>query len=154
MGRNRKFRHVLAAPAVKGFKPFGRFEGKRGEIVLSVDEYEAIRLLDHELLSQAQAAVAMQVSRPTLTRIYDSARRKFAAALVEGANLLIEGGDVKLREHVYWCEDCGSFTESAERYILHCPVCEGPHIVALDECYQNQCKKCGRCYHGGKNARI
>ncbi len=154
MGRKRIFRHVQATPVVKGFKPFGRLEGKLPEIVVSIDEYEAIRLLDHENLTQLQAAKLMQISRPTLTRIYDSARRKFATAIVEGANLLIEGGDIKLREHIFWCEDCGEFSETGEKYLFHCPACEGPHIVTLDECYQYQCKQCGKCYHGGKNARI
>jgi predicted DNA-binding protein (UPF0251 family) len=154
MGRNRVFRHVLSTPAVKGFKPYGRLNGKRHDIVLLLDEYEAIRLLDHEYLTQAEAARVMQISRPTLTRIYDSARCKFAAALVEGANLLIEGGDVKLKEHVFWCEDCGSFIETGEKYLFHCPLCEGPHLVTIDECYQYQCKECGKCYHGGKHARI
>lgn len=154
MGRNRIFRHVQATPAVKGFKPFGRLEGPRRKIVLLLDEYEAIRLLDHENLTQVQASQEMRISRPTLTRIYNQARKKFAAALVEGANLLIEGGEVKLRENVFWCEDCGSFTENGEKYLFHCPVCEGPHLVTLDECYLYQCNQCGKCHHGGKNARI
>ncbi len=154
MGRNRILRQVLATPAVKGFRPFGRIGGKRPKVIMLLDEYEAIRLLDHENLTQEEAAEAMNVSRPTLTRIYDRARRKFASALVEGALLLIEGGDIRLKQHDWLCEDCGAFTESATPHVFHCPVCTSPHLISLGDCYQNQCHKCKKCHRGGRNARI
>ena len=154
MARKRILRQVQTTPLVKGFRPYGRLEGKRRQVVLALDEYEAIRLLDHELLTQAEAAELMQVSRPTLTRIYNRARRKFASALVEGAQILIEGGDVRLKEHSFWCEDCDSFSQSEEKYVFHCPDCEGPNLVSLKDCHEQQCKKCGRCRHGGRNARF
>jgi uncharacterized protein len=154
MGRNRIRRQVQGTPAVKEFRPFGRLEGRRDKVSLSLDEFEAIRLLDYLHLTQEEAAVRMQVSRPTLTRIYENARVKFATALVEGSTLLIEGGDIKLNKHVYLCEDCGAFTETDERYIFHCPKCLSPHVISLDECYQNQCKECRICYQGGKNAQL
>lgn len=154
MGRNRILRQVLATPAVKGFRPFGRIGGKRPKIIMLLDEYEAIRLLDHENLTQEEAAEAMNVSRPTLTRIYDRARRKFASALVEGALLLIEGGDIRLKQHDWLCEDCGAFTESATPHVFHCPVCTSPNLISLGDCYQNQCHKCKKCHRGGRNARI
>jgi Zn finger protein HypA/HybF involved in hydrogenase expression len=96
----------------------------------------------------------MQISRPTLTRIYERARTKFATALVEGCILLIEGGDIKLKSHVFLCEDCGSYTETDERFVFHCRQCNSPHVVSLDECYQRQCRGCGKCKRGGRNARI
>jgi len=151
MGRNRISRHVQGTPAVKGFRPFGRLDGRRGKIILTLDEYEAIRLLDYANLTQEEAAEKMQVSRPTLTRIYKRARVKFATALVEGSNLLIEGGNVKFRRHIFLCEDCGMFIETDQRFLFHCPSCESPHIVSLDECYQNQCRQCRKCYRGGRN---
>lgn len=154
MARKRILRHVQMTPTVKGFRPYGRLDGKRHQVVLALDEYEAIRLLDHESLTQAEAAKEMRVSRPTLTRIYNRARQKFAAALVEGAEILIEGGDIRLKEHSFWCEDCDNFTQSAEKYLFHCPDCEGPNLVSLGNCHEQQCKQCGRCRHGGKHARF
>ncbi len=154
MGRNRIHRQVLATPAVKGFRPFGRIEGPRQKIIMLLDEYEAIRLLDHENYTQEEAAAAMDISRPTLTRIYNRARRKFASALVEGGILLIEGGNIRLSRHVWLCEDCGEFTETEKKHLFHCPRCESPHIISLDECYQNRCPQCKKCYQGGRNARI
>ena len=57
-------------------------------------EYEVIRLLDYAALTQEQCAEKMNVSRPTVTRMYDSARQKMADALVNGKTIRIEGGDV------------------------------------------------------------
>ena len=68
------------------------------EIVLTVDEYECIRLVDHQGFSQEQCAEYMQVSRATAQLICDTARKKIASALVNGYNLRIEGGDFRLCE--------------------------------------------------------
>jgi uncharacterized protein len=65
-------------------------------IVLTLDEFEAIRLADLDGLYQDQAAAAMGVSRPTLSRIVESGRRKVADALVHGKAIRIEGGPVHL----------------------------------------------------------
>ena len=151
MGRNCIRRHVEMTPAVKGFRPFGRISGRRSTINLSLDEYEAIRLLDHQHLTQEESAVRMGISRPTLTRIYERARTKFATALVEGCILLIGGGDIKLNSHVYLCQDCGTQTDAQNAPQL-CEQCGSPRIIVLKECYQSQCGRCGKCHHGGRNA--
>ena len=62
-------------------------------IVLTVDEYETIRLLDKKGYSQEQCAASMQVARTTVQRIYEIARKKIADALIDGHPLRIEGGD-------------------------------------------------------------
>lgn len=76
------------------FREFGPAGGGRGEepIALRVDEYEAMRLIDYLGLSQEEAAAGMAVSRATIQGIYETARRKLAAALVEGKCLQVEGG--------------------------------------------------------------
>jgi uncharacterized protein len=67
-------------------------------VLLSLDEYEAIRLADLEGLYQEQAAARMNVSRQTFGRIVEAAHRKVADVLVHGKTLRIEGGTVSTRE--------------------------------------------------------
>ncbi len=86
-------RKVYSTPVTAGFRPFGRDCRKGDCIDLLFDEYESVRLLDYEGKQQAEAAVLMKVSRPTLTRIYMDARRKLATAIVEGRQLRITGGN-------------------------------------------------------------
>lgn len=61
---------------------------------MGFDELEAIRLTDLEGMYQEAAAERMGISRPTLSRIIESARRKVALALVNGLELRIHGGSV------------------------------------------------------------
>ncbi len=154
MGRNCISRHVQSAPPVKGFRPFGRLGGQRKTVVLSLDEFEVIRLLDYQHLTQEEAAIQMQISRPTLTRIYEKARVKYATALVEGCILMIEGGDIELQKHIFLCQDCGFILETDKRDVFHCAECNSPNLVSLDECYQQSCRQCRKCYRGGRNARF
>ncbi len=67
-------------------------------LTMGLDEYECIRLIDREGLTQEQCAKSMGVARTTVTHIYESARRKLAMALVDGKTLLISGGPYTLRE--------------------------------------------------------
>lgn len=153
MGRNCISRHVQSAPVIKGFRPFGRFGNRKQKIVLSLDEYEVIRLLDYEHLNQEEAAVKMQISRSTLTRIYERARIKFATALVEGSILLIEGGEINLKNHMYHCNHCHNEIQSSEAEVLLCPQCNSSQIDSLDDCHQKECKQCKKCHHGGRYAK-
>ena len=68
----------------------------REPVVLDLEEYECIRLIDRERLTQEQCAAQMGVARTTVTAIYGSARRKIADALVEGRALRIGGGSYEL----------------------------------------------------------
>lgn len=96
MARPPKSRKICALPDTAVFGPMhgGRMAGEA--IRMTVDEYEAIRLIDYEGLNQEACAVQMDVARTTAQRIYNSAREKIAAALVEGRNLRIEGGEYEL----------------------------------------------------------
>jgi len=93
MGRSKQSRQVSAMPLVAGFRPYGRCRKSRDCIELLYDEYESVRLLDYDGCQQAEAAEKMKVSRPTLTRIYMSARKKIAMAMVEGRQMVITGGN-------------------------------------------------------------
>jgi len=144
---------VHSAPVIKGFRPFGRCGNSRQKVVLSLDEYEAIRLLDYQHLNQEEAAVIMQISRSTLTRIYERARVKYATALVEGNMLLIEGGEIRFRNHVYHCHHCKQEIQSTETGIEQCPQCHSTQIESLDECHKQECNKCKKCHKGVRNAK-
>lgn len=106
MGRKKKTRIVRATPCFSGFDPTGCPRPASEGVVLRIEEYEALCLCDYELLTQAGAAEKMDVSRPTFTRIYESARRKIAQALVEGRPVRFEGGCF---DTVRWqrCAPCG-----------------------------------------------
>ena len=67
-------------------------------VVMTLDEFETIRLLDREGLTQEQCAEKMGIARTTVTAIYESARRKVADALVDGKQLLIRGGNYQLND--------------------------------------------------------
>lgn len=94
--RKKKPREIGALPKNLGFYPINDFDGNL-KVILTVDEYESIRLVDKEGVSQAECGVYMNVSRATAQRIYASARRKLADALVDGLPLQIEGGDYQLK---------------------------------------------------------
>ena len=92
MPRPKKCRKVCHFPQVLDFLPASDKEQNR-RVILTVDEYETIRLIDKEGLSQEQCCQCMQIARTTVQRIYESARKKLAAVLVDGLPLHIEGGD-------------------------------------------------------------
>ena len=95
MSRPVKCRNVCHFPNVLEFFPTGDYI-KKTPIVLSIDEYETIRLLDKKGYSQEQCAVSMQIARTTVQRIYEIARKKIADALIDGHPLRIEGGDFRI----------------------------------------------------------
>ena len=78
MGRPRKCRCICSKPRVTRFLPEN---GGQGCAVIGYDEYEVMRLLDFEHYSQEQCAQKMQVSRPTVTRMYEHARHQIGQAL-------------------------------------------------------------------------
>jgi predicted DNA-binding protein (UPF0251 family) len=89
---------VAGSPAASLWKPAGVPLGGLQQVVLALDEFEALRLADLEGQYQEEAAARMGVSRPTLGRILEAARRKVADALVHGHALRIEGGTVVCEE--------------------------------------------------------
>ena len=87
-------RFVSGAPGAVLFKPAGVPARLLEEVVMSLDEFEAIRLADQEGLYQEEAARRMGISRTTFGRILDSAHRKVAEVLAGGRCLRLEGGHV------------------------------------------------------------
>jgi predicted DNA-binding protein (UPF0251 family) len=93
-------------------------------VQLFFEEYEAIRLTDYLGLEQEKAAIEMNVSRPTFTRIYEVARRKMANALVDNLPLKVAGGNVSFEHQWFRCLNCDTtFRETNVNKGEICPVC-------------------------------
>ena len=82
-------------PEVTYFKPRGVPLAQLDEVVLAVEELEALRLADLKNLDQTEAAAKMKISQSTFNRIIALAHRKIAEALVLGMAIKIEGGEYK-----------------------------------------------------------
>ena len=108
MPRPRKCRRVCGLPWNASFGPTGG-QSIENAIVMSVDEYETIRLIDQTGLTQEECAAQMNVARTTVQGIYNDARKKLADVLVNGKGLVIRGGEYSLcdsREESCGCDGC------------------------------------------------
>ena len=108
MPRPKKCRKVCHLPHEKEFIPANGCNG-RPFIVMTVDEYETIRLIDKEGFSQEECGDYFFFNDTAATEIYTNARKKLAETLVEGLPLRIEGGDYQLcdgKEHSCGCGGC------------------------------------------------
>lgn len=91
MPRPARCRRVCAEPIFKCFR--AERETPCETVVLKVDEYEVVRIVDLEKRSHEHCAQQMQISRTTVTEIYENARFKLADAIINGKRLIIEGGN-------------------------------------------------------------
>ena len=132
MSRPKQCRRIVSQPLMLGFKPFGIPRSMIKEVFLHYDEYESIRLLDYEGLLQEEAAEKMNISRPTLTRIYENARKTIAKAFVEGKTIIIEGGNVDFGTMWYRCKKCNKLIEGIDN---HTP-CKNCTSYGSDELFQ------------------
>lgn len=139
MARPIKCRRVEFFPEDTYFIPLSKRKCEVEEVVLKVEELEAMRLKDIEGLTQQECADRMHVSRQTFQNIIDSARNKVALALTQGNAIHISGGNYTLGSCPFKCLDCG------ETYILNyekdrhvCPSCGSSQTV---------CEKKNRACH-------
>lgn len=105
MPRQKKTRFVSKYPSISAFVPKGMQQS--GEITLSIEGLEAIRLTDFEGLDQETASQIMQVSRQTYGRILGEARNIISEALVTGKALIIDGGTYEMRGRQRRCRRRG-----------------------------------------------
>src|SRR5512137_2965780 len=129
-------RRVGSMPQSDYFKPRGIPLPLLEEVVLTVDEFEAVRLADLESLYQEQAAEKMKVSRPTFGRIIESAHKKVAEALVQGKALKIEGGEFEVASmRKFRCSECQHSWELPYRTGKpeSCPSCKSGDIHRAQE---------------------
>lgn len=133
-GRPKSCRRVEDTPRVRCFKPKGVQRSRLEEIVVTVDELEAIRLADLEGLYQADAAEKMNVSRQTFGRILESAHKKVAEAFVLGKSIVFEGGVFMKDEK----------NRGTEKEFCVCPKCghETEHRPGIP-CRSTKCTACG-----------
>ena len=116
MPRPRKCRKVCRLPDNVLFGPVGPKYPLGVPVVLQVEEYEAVRLIDHEGMTQEECAEKMHIARTTVQAIYTIARKKLADLLVNGKRLLIEGGDYRLCEGGPMCDKgCCRHFENGQR---------------------------------------
>lgn len=135
MPRRKRNRRIQVPPVIKGMSVFGVRGRKSNEVILHLEEYEAIRLLDYQNLTQEEAAVHMNVSRPTLTRIYEEARNKVATAFVEGRDLIFRGGDIYFDKNWFKCNACNASFSDHHNDSPDCPVCSSNDVISLNEFY-------------------
>jgi uncharacterized protein len=126
MPRPKCCRHIGAMPGKTSFQPEGAGPSPCEAVLLTLDEYEAIRLADLEGLYQEQAASRMNVSRQTFGRIVEAAHRKLADVIVNGKALRIEGGPVSL----------------AAAGPLRCPRCRRAIGMVCGETTEPSCPHC------------
>jgi len=147
MSRAKVLRRLNELPVVKGFRPLWMRRNYRQAVTMYLEEYEVFRLIDYEGLTHEQAAEEMNVSRPTVTRIYEQARKKLAQALVEGRSFFIEGGEIQLSGKHYLCEKCWHkfVYEKDTSGTFVCPICGSEQVIDLSECFIHGCHRCRRC---------
>ena len=105
MPRPTKPRRICQIPSTVIFKPCHKGEVVEDIVVMTLDEYETIRLMDELGFTQEECAMQMDVARTTVQSIYESARKKIACCLVNSKTLLIEGGTYDICTHSQIC--CG-----------------------------------------------
>ncbi|MBE0556415.1 MAG: DUF134 domain-containing protein [Proteobacteria bacterium] len=128
MSRPKCCRHIGALPGKTFFQPEGAAPSSFEAVLLTLDEYEAIRLADLDGLYQEQAASRMSVSRQTFGRIVEAAHRKIADVIVNGKALRIEGGPVSL----------------AGAESVRCPRCSRALGLAYGEGNEPSCPHCSK----------
>jgi len=125
-------RKVVAPPGFKGYKPYGNRHGSNRHVDLLYEEYEAIKLADYDLMNHQEASQLMGVSRATFARVYESARRKIARALVETREIKSVFGNAQLDKSWHGCDVCHArFTIPPNSGNHHCPICKSTQIQSI-----------------------
>nr|MDO8117897.1 DUF134 domain-containing protein [Candidatus Sigynarchaeota archaeon] len=135
--RPKKVRTIHAGPIPQNrtvFKPAGIPFNMLQVSNLTVEEFEAVRLVDLEMKSQVEAAELMEISQPTISRILTSGHMKIADAIVNGKALKIDGGDFKFIFRGFGCIGCKREWEVPEddaHAPEACPYCKSQDIYSL-----------------------
>ena len=140
MARPIKCRRVEFFPEDTYFIPLDKKRCEVEEIILKVEELEAMRLKDIEGLTQEECAERMEISRQTFQNIIDSARKKVATALTQGSAIHITGGNYTSDLCQFKCSNCGgAYDLNYERDKHICPHCGSDEVVC-----EKKKRLCGR----------
>ena len=132
MARPQNKRIVHEPPIFTHFKPVGVRSSNLRQVELTLDEFEAFRLVDYNGLSHAEAADEMEISRSTFTRLIEKTRRKIADFLIHGKVLTISGGNIHFRRNIISCNSCGhKFNTNFNSLTTQCPICHSKNIINL-----------------------
>ncbi|MGD2034029.1 MAG: DUF134 domain-containing protein [Bacteroidales bacterium] len=132
MPRRRRLRKIVAPPGFRGYRPYGVNRSVQGLVELLYEEYEAIKLADYDMMNHKEASELMGISRPTFARIYESARRKMAKALVETKEIKTVYGNALLDDNWFVCDSCyARFTIPGTLKKNNCPMCSSGQIESL-----------------------
>ncbi len=128
MPRRRRLRKIVSPPGFKGYKPYGHIPNNKN-VELLYEEYEALKLADYDLMNQLDASKLMGISRATFARIYESARRKIAQAIVESREIKTVFGNAHLDKDWYICNQCHArFNLPDESMDRNCPICHSKNL--------------------------
>ena len=132
MPRRLRLRKVVEPPRFKGYKPYGVRGRTRESVDLHYEEYEALKLTDYDMMNHKEAAELMGVSRATFARIYETARRKIAKALVEAKNINTVYGNAILDKDWFVCNKCHArFNVPKNMDSEKCPACNANNVEPL-----------------------
>jgi predicted DNA-binding protein (UPF0251 family) len=147
MPRKKRCRNLEGPPCCSGFKPKGIPARFLDKVVVSLDEYESIRLADYMNLEHEEASVRLGVSRSVFTRLVDGARKKVGRALIEGAELVIEGGEYHFQKKLFRCLECYHLFDTGidDPDVEQCPKCSSERIDNLNKYFgtRGQCQRHG-----------
>lgn len=134
MGRRARQRWVKYPPDNVYFSSDG--QNIEDSIVLTVSEFEAMRLKHYVNFNQKDAAEKMGVSQPTFSRILDRAHQKVTQALYEGKSIKVHGGNIDYKTSFtgYGCLSCNNEWEdkqASKERIVECPKCESKKVYYL-----------------------
>jgi len=129
-------RRIASPPRFSNYKPSGIPRRNLDQITITIDEFEAFRLADYEGHDHLEASVQMQISRPTFSRLIEKARSKIAHAIVDGLELVIEGGNIDFSQGMHRCRDCGEeHIHAINQTIADCPECGSDNVEDLTSKY-------------------
>jgi uncharacterized protein len=132
MPRPKNSRTVHEPPLFTEFKPAGVPGSSLQEVLLSLDEFEAVRLADYIGMSHEEAADEMGISRSTFSRLIEKARQKLAEFIFKGKMLTIDGGNIHFRRNIIQCSECGyMFKIDINSPMTECPECHSKNLVNL-----------------------
>jgi predicted DNA-binding protein (UPF0251 family) len=129
MARPVHCRKIGMPPRMMGYRPYGMERCRNGSVNLKYEEFESVRLIDYQKLSQNDASKQMNVSRPTFTRIYNSALKTIAMAFAEGRCIEIEGGNFSTDNEWFRCKRCSKIIEGKMNHVQ----CSGCKNFSTDE---------------------